>query len=979
MESKMTNSKSYRTAVGKVRITLLFSVLSLLGGLLEAKEYDNILLYKNCGTWKKNIFAIEAGKPDAGRIAWDGRTLEFVPRNGVYDLKDTYCFGFAIRAPEKMKNQLMTVKFIYDEGKPVVWNFRTPEHTGWKGINAKILAGSWPNIRPGKLKAIEFSTKIPGFQAVLDDIRLVPDGLNYQFEEAWVPEVINGCFFPEYTLDQQRKETLTDPNFKAKMSEIERLRQTKLKITLKQQHTTVQNLQGIPYMERIHPDGSIEGLSYEDVKRIHKQRRFWHDVNETFMMQHCGFYTQLLLYWEWGKVPRTEENRKKLFRSMIRTLTAESNRRQECMRHVVPAFVLSGTAVRIYRVFFDEMEAVEKGTNHDPDTIRLNRLLKEAASWCYFHTFYNTVAPVLTLESFSGASDWTGGNFSYRPTFLSALVCRNPKMLDVISGVAKGSLYPPTSYNTVRTSFWPDAMTADGSAWGHGNQNYPFGYPLSGVLGIGELIGNLSGTNWGLKTDGPAFNAVCDYMEALLWHGTGWTKNENKNVPMDQLLQRDIPVACGRIGQLYNEGKGYGNFREAYRTANIFLNLMPEGSIQRQRLQYCSDVMSGKIQQLPVGTRYFWNNDLLICREKDSLVAVSMLSSRVIGIEAAGSNSKLTDFWSDGAAWIMKHFDSYRIARGFMKPCAIPGVTSRQWEFTHQGKDWRSYTGKYNFAGGVTDDNYAACGYHMERQKHPASHDPNFYQLTARKAYFWLNGKLICIGAGISDNADRGVPVATTIDQTLWRGPATLGSGTVKKPGESFRMDSQLLWHDGVGYWVMNGKGILSGETRKARWLDFDLNNQESKNLPQSAPMLMFQIDHGKNVKNGSYAYAVDFHCTSFPDLQKNAKSSPFEIIAASNDIQAVREKRSGTLAAVFYKPGEIGGLKINVPAVVLLRRTPDGDIRVTINDPEQNPKLGSVMLGWENQFYEIKLPTGVSCGKQVTVNLSNLKPLSKK
>ena len=618
-------------------------------GLLGAKEYDNILLYKNCGTWENNASVIREGV-DAGRIAWDGKALRFTPRGGSFDLKNIYCFGFGMQVPENMRNRPFTVKFIYESGNPVVWNVRTPSHIGWRGVNTKILADRWPYIRPEKLKAVEFEAGTADFQAVLDDLRFVPKGLDFQFEDAWVPPVTGGCFFPEYTLEQQRTETLNDPKFKEKMAEIERLRKAKLKISLKPQHTDPKELTGSADLARIRPDGSIEGLDYEDAVRLNKQRRDWHDVNETYMSQHCAFFGKLLSSWESGRVPRTEENRRKLIKSLIRTMTAETNRREECYHYIIPAFLFPSLACRVYRVFCDEMEAVEKGTNRDPDLILLNRLLKETASWCYFHTFYNTVGPALTVDSFRGDSNWTGGNFGYRPTFWAALICRNPKMLDVISNVAKGAL-GLVSWNTMKEAFWIDGLTADGSAWGHRNQNYPFGYPLDGFEALAGLIGNLSGTSWALNTDGPAMNAFCNYMEGLLWHATGWAKNDIRYIRTEQLLQRDIPAACGRRGQIYREGKGYDTFGKAFWTANAFGRLLPEGSEGRKRLQYCADVMSGKIRKLPEGTRYFWNNDLLICREKDSLVPVSMLSGRVLSVESAPSASHFTDFWGDGAAW----------------------------------------------------------------------------------------------------------------------------------------------------------------------------------------------------------------------------------------------------------------------------------------------------------------------------------------
>ena len=166
----------------------------------------------NCGTWENNASVIQSGL-DKGRIAWGGKALRFTPRGGSFDLKNSYCFGFVIRVPENMRNRPFTVKFIYESGNPVVWNVRTPAHIGWRGVNTKILADRRPYIRPEKLKAVEFEAGTADFRAFLDDIRFVPSGLDFQFEDAWVPPVTNGCFFPEYTLEQQRKETLEDPEY----------------------------------------------------------------------------------------------------------------------------------------------------------------------------------------------------------------------------------------------------------------------------------------------------------------------------------------------------------------------------------------------------------------------------------------------------------------------------------------------------------------------------------------------------------------------------------------------------------------------------------------------------------------------------------------------------------------------------------------------------------------------------------------------
>ena len=114
----------------------------------------------------------------------------------------------------------------------------------------------------------------------------------------------------------------------------------------------------------------------------------------------------------------------------------------------------------------------------------------------------------------------------------------------------------------------------------------------------------------------------------------------------------------------------------------------------------------------------------------------------------------------------------------------------------------------------------------------------------------------------------------------------------------------------------------------------------------------------------------MDLHCPDFAALKKREEKPSFEIVSATSDAHVVREKRSGTLAAVFFKPGEAGGLKVDAPAVVLLRKTPDGKIRVTVSDPEQDPKRDSVTLTWNGKNHKLRLPSGTYCGQPATTEL---------
>ncbi len=941
----------------------------LLTGTIAASAavHENVVFYKDQGGWTSSVPAIPAGQTNAGRIAWDGKkplTLKAVKKG--YDLSKADYLSWMMYLRPGQTNVRYDVILTFAGGKKHALKMTTHKRPGWN--RCAPYPHQMEKLPGEEVTAIQFRFATEkAFPVLLDDIRFAPKAIDCSYPDDLLPPVTDGCFFPEYTTDEVRSRILNAPDFKERMAEIEKLRRSS---AFQPRMAKVHSESAQKYYDQIQPDGSVKGYSYDEIMERHDKNRWVTSRHESYGRDHVNFFYKLLHAWQWGYCRRTPENREKLFRAVVRAFSAECNRRGERGRFVVASFLYPEQANAIYRLFYPEMEAVEKGTCKDPLTIRLNRILKECSSWAFAHPDWHVQGDLLTVDSFRHDNAWVGGNFGYRPVFFTALVCRNPGMFDTVAAVAAGALLSHTSYNTQQSVFWKDGLCADGSAWGHGEQNYLFGYPLSGILSAVRLISQLRGTSWEINCSGEAIDSLLNYMEASLWYGFSCAPEYRyKLKPKNKLLlQRDIPAACGRLGLRWRPGLAFDDFAGMLTLVNETRPFLREGTPQRRRLENCYAAMTGNAP-LPTGARYFWNNDLLICRQKSSAAVISMLSKRVRSMESAPSASFFTDFWSDGSAWIMKHPETYRIARGFFQPCAIPGVTARQWKFTHTGSLWRNYRGLINFAGGAADGDYALCAYRMDREfLRFRSSDPKFYDLEARKAYFWFNGELVCLGSGITDRKSLNTPVATTIDQTEWRTPAVFGTDQTRKPGEKFAERTNLLWHDGVGYAILKGQGKASGETRKERWCEFDLSNKKQPNRPKTAPILMLQIDHGSNPNQDSYIYAVHFDLKDFAALQKYAAAPSFRVLANTDDVQAVYHTPSDTLAAVFYKAGSVDGLTVDAPAVVLIREA-GGKPRITVNDPEQNPERKSLCLTWKGKLHTINLPEGTYCGKPATGN----------
>jgi len=80
-------------------------------------------------------------------------------------------------------------------------------------------------------------------------------------------------------------------------------------------------------------------------------------------------------------------------------------------------------------------------------------------------------------------------------------------------------------------------------------------------------------------------------------------------------------------------------------------------------------------------------------------------------------------------------------------------------------KEW-GMPGATAFAGGVSDSLYGASAYEL-----------NFDSVTAKKAWFFFDKEVVCLGAGIRSKAKE--TVTTTVNQCWLNGSIAIPSGTV--------------------------------------------------------------------------------------------------------------------------------------------------------------------------------------------------------
>ena len=141
----------------------------------------------------------------------------------------------------------------------------------------------------------------------------------------------------------------------------------------------------------------------------------------------------------------------------------------------------------------------------------------------------------------------------------------------------------------------------------------------------------------------------------------------------------------------------------------------------------------------------------------------------------------------------------------------------------------------------------------------------------AHKAWFFTPEGIICLGAGITLDPGLGYDVVTAIDQRRLEGKVTTSEKWVS--------------HEGTTYVLLDGNTYkIAPYKHTGSW--YPIHPAQSKD-EVSMDLLDIWIDHGKDPKNASYAYAV------LPNGKTGAKSAKIaarsiKVLSNENGLQKV-------------------------------------------------------------------------------------------
>ena len=667
-------------------------------------------------------------------------------------------------------------------------------------------------------------------------------------------------------------------------------------------------------------------------------RRIW-AMSETYRNKSVDLSDELLL---------------RIFRSINHYGTLETDRLNVSSRWHVSCFSIPTSAVHIYYSLYRLMNEIESGTISDPLFIQGNKILGELAkqSWTVPARNDRTDSCIVSIDRFRKHTWWVGGNATaYRPLLQTAALLKSHKMAEVVAEVAIKSL-AAVSQTTLSDDFWTEGITADGAGWGHGTQCLVWGYPIHGTVGSLTILNLMRNYPIDSRLKEEHINTLRNFIRgSSFYYYKGYVPPMVDRGNMNRL---EVPYP-NRVGSVNTD------YRYLIASAGVVKQLLKDFDTQLSdevKDVFCSFSettkqfrinMPEKWKSYYTGSRYYYNNDDIIKKNEDYYLFINMASSRVSGLESSKRlAAKFNIFTCDGTTMLFRKGDEYQRIMGALNLRALPGITSRlSPEPLVPIENWNGYNSRHPFAAAATSGgNSFAGGFIFEKNNkvwekqniafNPfADPNPSAFGVKAYKSYFMFDNVMLSMGCGIENKLDTlAGDIITTIEQT-----------SVK---DDFKHTKTLL-NNGFYYKVLKeyttGSIVLEKNKIKTKWNDLCIENKLSETYED---MFHLYINHGKKIKNASYAYTTSF--------TKEATQLTPRILSNTTMLQAAESYDRNTVGAISYQPNQpirtsFGVCMVSAPCALLIERS-GTQIKITVTDAMMNPALKSIQVKTQTPLF---------------------------
>ncbi len=493
-----------------------------------------------------------------------------------------------------------------------------------------------------------------------------------------------------------------------------------------------------------------------------------------------------------------------------------------------------------------------------------------------------------------------------------------------------------------------EGIQSDHSYRAHGAQLYLYGYGREYISGISNIAAYVTGTGYAFSSEKMALfsNMVRNGFMKVSRGGFADFNVYNRGISRPNTGRADSSLI--RKVQAIDLPQYYDYYEQTLNRMNG--NQLPSHMVNPENLHY-------------------WRSDYTIHHRTSFLFSVRSVSNRTVKAEMGNGENIKGYYLSDGANFIAVNGDEYFNIYPVWEWNKIPGTTVPEITTYPVRSSWGTNPGTASFVGAVSNGQYGASAFAM-----------NDYSTQAKKAWFFFDKEIVCLGTGITSTASQ--PINTTLNQCLLNGPVNIktnsGESTLSTGNHNFNGNLNWVHHNQVGYYLHTpGNLQLSNQSQSG--------TQKSINTGYSDELItkdVFKLwwKHGTQPVNNSYAYSI-LPGTSLSNLQQY-DTSAIQIISNSPAIQAVYHDSLQQLQAVFHQEDSLqfNGVKIKAgqPCILLLSNIHSSTIQLSIADPTQllqqawiaveNPALGTM------RNFQTSLPQSMYAGSSVQgeINLSS-------
>lgn len=518
---------------------------------------------------------------------------------------------------------------------------------------------------------------------------------------------------------------------------------------------------------------------------------------------------------------------------------------------------------------------------------------------------------------------WTGANRTDIALHWIYRACLTENEADL--ALALENVYNPIVYTT------KEGFQHDNSYFQHGRQLYIGGYGDEILKGITQV--------------------------AMYTRGTRFAIPEEKLALLSKFMRETYYATIRGRHMLFDVlGRGVSRPQITDKShtalfARRMLQLDPEHAAEYEAIIARLEGKENAAYALTPKHTHYYRADYTLHIRPHYTFDVRMVSTRTARCEYGNGENLKTYFMSDGCTNITTAGNEYFDIFPVWNWTRIPGTTAPQLDpIPMAPNDWQM-PGTSTFAGGVSDSLYGVSAYEYNDTL-PGVHT------AARKAWFFFDDEVVCLGAGIHSTASA--EVNTTVNQCLTSPDqeVVISSSqreTVLKEETLDNISPEWVLHNGIAYiFPERGKLFVSQRQQDGSW--YNINHTAPKDTLQKK-VFTLGFNHGKLPTDASYAYIVVPGKHSAAEIEAYRDKKDIEIYKNTPNLQVVRNKHLGIWGMVFYNAGEFShqDIQVTVDKACVLMIKDNDTVSLHVADPEQAETDMRISICYPARSKEVK------------------------